>query len=129
MGDRRDPAGDTYERWFDAGEAGNATSRSATVGRSDLSLAPTRPPGLVPRCDCCAEAAVELRCDCCGQEQCRSCWADGDHGLCGACRGRVWDDVPPEESVMPVGLLAGYDDIIITDEGTTAMGTLAPWGT
>jgi len=30
---------------------------------------------------------------------------------------------------VPVGLLAGYDDIIVTDEGTTAMSTLAPWGT
>jgi len=71
---------------------------------------PTRPSGPVPQCEGCAEADAELHCECCGQEQCRSCWADGAGDLCGACRGRAWDDVPPEDSVSPMGLLLGEDE-------------------
>lgn len=71
----------------------------------------TRPSGPLPQCEGCAEADVELYCECCGQEQCRSCWADGDGALCGACRGRAWDDLPPEESVSPVGLLLADDEL------------------
>jgi len=55
-------------------------------------------------------AEVELSCACCGQEQCPSCWADGEDALCGTCRGRAWDDVAPEESVVPIGLLVGDED-------------------
>jgi len=69
-----------------------------------------RPSGPVPQCDGCAETDVELSCECCGQGQCRTCWADGDETLCGACRGRAWDDVPPEDAVSPVGLLLGDDE-------------------
>jgi len=71
---------------------------------------PTRAFGPLPQCEGCAEADVEICCDCCGQELCRSCWSDGDGGLCGPCRGRAWDDVPPEDSVSPVGLLLGDDE-------------------
>ena len=42
---------------------------------------PARPPRLVPLCEGCAEADVELSCDCCGLQQCRSCWADGESAL------------------------------------------------
>ncbi len=58
---------------------------------------------------------VEVSCGCCGQEQCRSCWADGEDALCGTCRGRAWDDVAPEESVVPIGLLVGDEDEAATD--------------
>jgi hypothetical protein len=71
---------------------------------------PNTPSGPLPVCEGCAEADVELSCECCGQEQCRSCWAEGDGALCGACRGRAWDEVPPEDSVSPVGLLLGDDE-------------------
>ncbi|MCA1674374.1 MAG: hypothetical protein LC799_20020 [Actinobacteria bacterium] len=71
---------------------------------------PTGPSGRLPVCEGCADADVELSCECCGQEQCRSCWSDGDGTLCGACRGRAWDDVPPEDSVSPAGLLLGDDE-------------------
>ena len=68
------------------------------------------PPHGRRRCEDCAEADVERSCECCGQEQCRSCWADGDGALCGGCRGRSWDEVPPEDSVTPVGLLVADDE-------------------
>jgi hypothetical protein len=89
-----------------------STATSGSVrGRALPALAPALPPGRIPLCEDCGEAQVELYCECCAQELCRSCWAEGDNAFCGTCRGRAWDDVPPEPSAVPSGLLLGDEEL------------------
>ena len=90
----------------------STTTSGSVRRRAQPPPAPTRPPGRTPLCEDCGEAQVELYCECCAQELCRSCWDEGDNAFCGACRGRAWDDVLPEEAAVPAGLLLGDEDLV-----------------
>ena len=83
-----------------------SASGSSDVARppTPAKAAPARPRGLVPLCESCGEADVEVFCDCCCQELCPSCWADGDE-VCGSCSFRGWSERPVESVEVRAGVL------------------------